>query len=436
MVTLLEEATKLAPTDAGLLRDLGRALSDLDLHKFALLHLDRAVGLAPSDASVHHQRGLVFARLGDLGAAIGDLRRAVALAPSLSTVHADLGGVLSLAGECDEALRCADTAIALDPGLVPAHLDRATLRLAAMRFETGWAEYEWRSRGTLAVPPFVSPWPRWQGGRDKRLLVRKEQGPGEQILFGALLPELEGFANPVTVELDGRLLPLFERSMPGLRFIDKDGPIDESAYDEEMPIGTLGGLLRPDVAAFVRTRRGFLVPDSGRARELRARLHASGRRVCGIGWRSLNHKLGIHKSIELERMLAVLRTPGFDFVDLQYGDTSAERERLESVHGVRLNRVADVDNHDDLDGLAALIAACDVVVTTSNTGAHLAGALGKDTLLLAPRGLHPLWWWTPVGGRSLWYPSVRVLQQETAGDWSECVAQARAHLESWPCTTN
>jgi hypothetical protein len=48
-------------------------------------------------------------------------------------------------------------------------------------------------------------------------------------------------------------------------------------------------------------------------------------------------------------------------------------------------------------------------VSSSNVTAHLAGALGVPTQLLSLRAWAPFFYWVPgPGGRSLWYPSVRV----------------------------
>ena len=43
---------------------------------------------------------------------------------------------------------------------------------------------------------------------------------------------------------------------------------------------------------------------------------------------------------------------------------------------------ASVDNREDLDGLAALIEVCDLVISTSNVTIHMAGALAKETWVL------------------------------------------------------
>ena len=118
----------------------------------------------------------------------------------------------------------------------------------------------------------------------------------------------------------------------------------------------------------------------------------------------------------------MLRLPGCRFVDLQYGDTRAEREALERELGIRIEHLDDVDNMNDIDGLAALIAACDCVVAVSNVTAHLAGAVGQRTWVMVPHGSGRLWFWFHQGEDSPWYPRVHVRRQKPAQQWSGLVA--------------
>jgi ADP-heptose:LPS heptosyltransferase len=123
-----------------------------------------------------------------------------------------------------------------------------------------------------------------------------------------------------------------------------------------------------------------------------------------------------------------LRSPGYRFVDLQYGDTAAEREAVERELGVRVERLADIDNTNDLDGLAALMSACDAVVTVGNTTAHLAGALGRPTFVVVPHGHARIWYWFRDKDESPWYPRVRVRRQQRGQAWPELVAAVAAAL--------
>ena len=55
------------------------------------------------------------------------------------------------------------------------------------------------------------------------------------------------------------------------------------------------------------------------------------------------------------------------------------------------------------------------VITTSNTTAHMAGALGVPCRLLLP--MVPDWRWQLAGEGALWYPNTRIFRQSRRGDW-------------------
>jgi ADP-heptose:LPS heptosyltransferase len=112
-------------------------------------------------------------------------------------------------------------------------------------------------------------------------------------------------------------------------------------------------------------------------------------------------------------------------VDLQYGDTAAERAAF-AADGGRLERIEELDLQEDLDGLLALIEACDLVVTTSNATAHLAGAIGKETLLVYLSGNTPFHYWMPkADGASLWYPSVRIVTGAALDTWARAFGRVQ-----------
>ena len=110
-------------------------------------------------------------------------------------------------------------------------------------------------------------------------------------------------------------------------------------------------------------------------------------------------------------------------MDLQYGDTRAERDSLAADTGIDLLRIDDVDNLHDIDGLAALIEACDLVITVSNSTAHLAAALGKPVWILLADGPGLFWFWHRRREDSPWYPSARLFRQPARGDWPGVIAK-------------
>ena len=99
--------------------------------------------------------------------------------------------------------------------------------------------------------------------------------------------------------------------------------------------------------------------------------------------------------------------------------------------GLNIKECLEVDNFNDLDGHAALIHACDFVVTVSNTSAHISGAIGKETYLMCPNGKGLLWYWSnQLNGKSLWYPSVQIYEQSQIGNWFDVVQRVKFDIEN------
>lgn len=158
---------------------------------------------------------------------------------------------------------------------------------------------------------------------------------------------------------------------------------------------------------------GFLQADPAAASAQKQGLHArSGGRPCiGLSWRSRNARFGTAKSLGFDDLLPLLRRRDLFWVDLQYGDTAAEQAAAAQA-GVELWRDPAIDPLADLDAAAAQYAGLDLVITASNTTAHLAGALGLPTWLLLPAPGHGLlWYWQTGRADNAFYPGIRCFRQ-------------------------
>ena len=68
---------------------------------------------------------------------------------------------------------------------------------------------------------------------------------------------------------------------------------------------------------------------------------------------------------------------------------------------------------------AAIVLACDLVITTDTAMAHLAGALGVPTWLLLKHV--PDWRWGMEGDSTPWYPNVRLFRQQPNQNWHHVI---------------
>lgn len=156
---------------------------------------------------------------------------------------------------------------------------------------------------------------------------------------------------------------------------------------------------------------GFLIADHDAASRQRQRLEtrAAGRPLVGLSWRSSNAAYGVPKSLEMADLLPLLHRRDIFWIDLQYGDTSVEHSAVAAA-GAEIWRDPEIDPLRDMDAAAAQVATLDLVITTSNTTAHLAGALGVPTWLLLPApGYGLLWYWFLDRSDSPFYPLCTLL---------------------------
>ena len=76
---------------------------------------------------------------------------------------------------------------------------------------------------------------------------------------------------------------------------------------------------------------------------------------------------------------------------------------------------------------AAIIANCDLVITSDTSVAHLAAGMGKTTWLLLQKV--PEWRWGLEGDTTFWYPSMRLFRQKERGNWDEVMERVTEALQ-------
>lgn len=153
------------------------------------------------------------------------------------------------------------------------------------------------------------------------------------------------------------------------------------------------------------------------------------KKLCGISWKSSNTNFGDSKSLKLDQLKILVDSLDFDIINLQYSVSEKEKNYIDK-HFKNKIIFTDINNYDDIDSLASLIASCDYVVTTSNTTAHLSGAIGKKTKLMVPKYLGKFWYWHEINGKSLWYPNTKIYTQDLDGNWSNCIEKIISDFSS------
>lgn len=434
----LRRAVELDPVDAMAHAGLVNVLIRLGRADEAVSAGERAVERRPDDAACWLGLGIALRQHGRAVEAIDACRRALALHPDNAVARHNLAIALADVGDLDPAIDALRRAIGLASDLAEAQFHLALSLLTKGELREGWSKYEWRWRAKLseAAPrPFFQP--TWSPFAviPGTLLLWGEQGIGDEILFAGMVEDAAKLAGRVVLECAPRLVPLFARSFAGVEVVARQQPpharTQRADIVQQSPLGSIARWLRPSFTAFPR-RKGYLKADAAAISTLRDRYRALGAgRVVGLSWRSQRAKMGASKSVALEEWAPILAVEGVTFVDLQYGDTAAERAAIRERHGITVHHDAAIDALQDLDAFAAQVAAMDLVLSVSNTTAHLAGALGVQTWTLVPRGQGHLFCWFDGRDDSPWYPTMRLLRQVTPGDWSPVIERAARDLRDW-----
>jgi len=150
---------------------------------------------------------------------------------------------------------------------------------------------------------------------------------------------------------------------------------------------------------------------------LREQLAALGPgRTVGILWKSLKMDAARSKHFApFEMWKPVLKTPGVVFINLQYGEVTEELAEAEARFGVKIHQPQDIDLKDDLDGVAAIGKACDLVMGPMNATTNLTAAVGGLVWFIRPINVA----WTMLGEpEMLWYPGSRTFAGERYRDWA------------------
>ncbi len=388
---------------------------------------------AGSSAGLLHESGLIALDRDRADDAATALRAALALEPNRAATRAALAAALLDLGREAEALQELDLAIPdlTDPG--QAGMNRAWALFALDRWDEGWEALETRfdapavSSSTRRPAHFKLP--RWRGEHmTGALYVWGDQGLGDEIVAVSLLPRLRARGIEVVLECSPRLASLFARTLPAQRIVPRhDGEVRHGRdCDAQIAASSLFGIL--DWTPRTAQPREFLRANPQRIAAARARHATPGRQLVGLSWASNDVSLSRRKTLPLAALEQLTAIPGAVLLDLQYGDTAETRLALAGRTGANIRRDVEIDVTNDLDGLAALIGACDVVVTSSNVTAHLAGALGATTHVLVPTGRARSWYWPASESNSPFYPHLTLHHQTRDGSWRPAIDEVHAAL--------
>lgn len=411
-VEVLENQLERDPGNKALMFNLHSAYGGLENHSKALMVALDTVGLFPTDSDAYNNLGASFSNIGRRGDAVIAFQTAVDLNPRNLTARLNLIHTKFKDEDNDVELVRALEAIRSEirgndlpqkRTMIGAIHNGAFAYFRLGRLVEGWESLEAglspeidSNRGRKPNRTFKAP--RWKGEplKGRRLMVWREQGLGDEIMFGSMLPDLANQDGVVIIECEPRLVELLQNSFPSYEIRAElyratypfDSPKED--FDFQIPIASLGAIYRKTTEAF--SGRSYIKALPEQVLDFSTRLkmlREQGKVLVGLCWRSgvVSPTRGANYTL-IEDWERLLRNESVVVVNLQYGKCEEEVLAVEKNLGVTILRWADVSLQNDQSKLAAIISNLDYVFSIGSAVAQLAGAVGTPTAMVA---LKPTW---------------------------------------------
>ena len=419
------------------LYNLANTLNSIEKNEESIEYYRKALELRPEFAEAYNGMGNALREMCRREESSACYKKAIELKPEFAEVYYNVSNILLDEGDAEGSIEYCRRALAMSPALAEAHWNMALAMLTKGDYEEGWRKYEWRFlKKGASLPPFE--YREWEGQslEGRTVLAFAEQGVGDEIMFGSCFSELISRAGRCIIECDKRLLPLFSRSFPGADFIERinsrtaDGREEnqeDMGADFQIAIGSLPRFFRQEISRFPG-RKAYLRPDPEKLHKWQRRYSSLGNGLkIGISWRG-GREVYVRniRSTKLGQWADLFSLEGAHFINLQYGDCSAELKEIKDKCGITIHDWEDADPLKDLDGFAAQIAGLDLVISIDNSAVHMAGALGVPVWTLLPYGCD--WRWMREFEDTPWYPSMRLFRQSREGTWPEVFTRILAGL--------
>jgi len=386
------KALTIKPDDADAYYNMGVTLRGQGKLEEAIEAYNKALDIKPDHAEAYKNMGVTLQDQGKLEEAIEAYNKAIIIKPDNAEAYYNMGIVLKDQGKLEEAIQAYKKALAIKPDYAEVHRNLGLEFLKIGRISEGFEEYEWRwkTKDISKIQRHFSQ-PLWDGRKSlkgKKILLWCEQGVGDTINWSYCLPFIASQAEHCILECQEKLVPLLARSFPNVEVKHENRSLDAERYDFDYHL-PMGSLYRHCITKLPLDFNvdAYLVPDPVRVNFWRKRLHSIGKGpYVGISWKSANmgsSRLPNYASIS--DLSPILTLPDITFINLQYIDFEDDLAKIQKDLGVIVHNFDDLDHYDNLDEVAALSAALDVVVSVQSAVPIITAGVGTCTKLASWR---------------------------------------------------
>ena len=430
---LIDQVIELDPENAIAYSNRGNILKELGKYEEALHALDIAIQLAPAYAEAYCNKGNVLQELHRYEEALAWYDKAFTLNPHYAEAYSNKGNALSLLHRHEQAMTHYIKAIEIDPRFIDSYWHMALVQLSLGDFHAGWQNYEARWFKTHNLQFQFSEIPRLESLESilgKKVLIWSEQGLGDTLQFCRYIEPLFNLGAHITFAVPAQLAQVlgFLKQFCTLVVLGEEKVAE---FDFQSPLLSLPLVFKTSLES-IPNKIPYIQVDEEKKLLCSKEIQDSCNLKVGVIWNGgfrADHPelwaINKRRNIEFDEIAALKDVPLVDFYSLQKGDP-AESDFVMRKAQVWPNIINCAPLLNDFSDTAALMDCLDLIISVDTSSAHLAGALGRPVWIL--NRYDSCWRWLNDREDSPWYPTAKIYQQTTPGDWNEVIARVKADL--------
>lgn len=417
-------------TNIKILNSLGRIYHENRASSKARVYFEKALGVNKNIFETLNNYGGFCLEESEYTKAITLYKQAEKIEPDNSILLNNLSKAYFSYGDFDNAEKYVDAALSLNEYNNDIKKHKSITLLKKHNFKKAWEYFDSR----LALSDFVTKNKIIDNVKDKiprtkilknksNILILREQGVGDEILYGTMYKDFLTLYPNSVFECDERLIPLFKKSFSAdhnskffkLGSFSKNKE-DLKKFDYVLFAGSLGKFVRNELDEF---KDSSYLKHNTNIKNLNIKKIFEMKKVTKIGlsWKSFNNRYAREKSLELYDLKELFKKPNCIFFNLQYGNIQKEIAEYTNQTKNEIISLKDIDLFNDFESVADFLKSLDIFITVSNSTAHLAGALGVNTYLIKPDNHASYHYWNFDDGFTPWYQSIKIINKKNLLDY-------------------
>ncbi len=383
-------------------------------------YLLKVIAIDKNDYNAYNDLSLIYNEEGNYLKAEEMCLKMLELAPKSVVSHTALAGLYSENKKYDKAAKIFKNGMLLNPDNVDLPYLYSTSCLINRLYKEGFDLYRYRyhdKRENRQTKLIFSEEVLLKNldVKDKIVLFTDDQGYGDMIQFMRYLPLFEEKGAKVYFKVHKLLSRLFEKNYPKYIIREKDLKIDY-----HLPMMDAAYLFGTEYET-IPFQDKYLSVDKNDSKIIHDKYFKGVvKKKIGIIWRSnirdgeisIKQKSRQNASCTLEDFITFFNSDEVQLYSMQHSATEQEKALLKKNNILSLG-----DNLVDFYDNALRIDNLDAVIGIETASILIAGAMGKETVVLLTD--KPYWIWGADGEKTNWFSSIKIIRKEKNEEWGK-----------------